>query len=63
MAKGKEDVVAAKVDNEKCTGCSACVDVCPVSAIKIENEKAVISEECVDCGACVTQCPCEAISL
>jgi len=55
--------MAVKVDIEKCTGCGACVDICPVNAIKIENEKAIISEECVDCGACVEQCPTEALSL
>ncbi|MDP8257847.1 MAG: 4Fe-4S binding protein [Candidatus Aadella gelida] len=54
--------MAVKVNNEKCTGCGACVSVCPVDAIKIENGKAVISEECVDCGECVTQCPVEALS-
>lgn len=53
----------AKVDNEKCTGCAVCIDICPVQAIKIENKKAVISEECVECGVCISQCPNEAISL
>ena len=55
--------MAAKVDKSKCTGCGACVDVCPVNAIKIEDKKAIISDECVDCGACISQCPVEAISL
>lgn len=54
--------MAAKVDKEKCTGCEACVDICPVQAIKMEDGKAVIGEECIDCGACVNQCPSEAIS-
>jgi ferredoxin len=55
--------VAAKIDENKCNGCGTCKDICPVSAIKIENEKAVISEDCVECGACVNQCPNEAISI
>ena len=54
--------MAVKIDIDKCTGCAACLEICPVGAIKIENEKAVVSEECVDCGACVSQCPIEAIS-
>ena len=54
--------MGVKVNNEKCTGCGMCVDVCPVNAIKIENKKAVISEECIDCGVCIAQCPLEAIS-
>jgi len=53
----------AEINKEKCTGCGACVDACPVNAIKIENDKAAISDDCIDCGACVNQCPVEAISL
>jgi len=53
--------MAVKIDNDKCTGCGACVDICSVNAIKIENDKAVVSEECVECGVCVNQCPNEAI--
>ena len=56
-------IMAVKIDNEKCTGCAACVDVCPVNAIKIESGKAVVSEECIDCGACISQCSVEAITL
>ena len=56
-------IMAVKIDNEKCTGCAACIDVCPVNAIKIESEKAVVSEECIDCGACISQCSVEAITL
>ena len=56
--------MAAEVDNNKCTGCGACVDICPVNAVKIKNEKALIDDkECVECGACINECPNEAISL
>ncbi|MBU0683607.1 MAG: 4Fe-4S binding protein [Candidatus Omnitrophota bacterium] len=51
------------IDRTKCNGCGACVDVCPVNAIKIEQKKAVVSEECVGCGACVNECPNEAIAF
>lgn len=44
-----------------CTGCMACVDLCPKSAIKIldriESYDAVIdSTNCVECGACHKLC-------
>jgi len=55
--------MSANINKEKCIGCGACVDACPVNAIKIENNKAVVSDDCIDCGACVNQCPLEAISL
>ncbi len=53
----------AVVDEEKCTGCSACVSVCPVDAISMVDGKAKISDECISCGVCVDECPVGAISL
>lgn len=53
----------AKVDEVKCTGCEACVNSCPVEAIKMRDGKASVTDECVDCGVCVDECPIEAISM
>jgi Fe-S-cluster-containing hydrogenase component 2 len=56
--------MAVKVDLEKCTGCGSCAEVCPVEAIKIENDKAKVDEtECVDCGTCLDECQAEALSM
>lgn len=55
--------MAAKVNEEKCIGCEACVDVCPISAIMMKDSKAVISDDCIECGACVGACRQEAIAL
>lgn len=53
----------AVVDKDKCTGCGQCADICPVEAIRIEDESAVISDECIECGICVDTCPFEVITL
>ena len=56
--------MAVKVDLEKCTGCGSCAEVCPVEAIKIENDKAKVDEtECVDCGTCLDECQADALSM
>jgi len=55
--------MAVKVDKKKCNGCGTCQDICPVGAIKIEDNKAVISDDCVECGVCEDQCPNKAISI
>ncbi len=54
----------AKVDNDTCTGCGACVDTCPSEAIEMQDSKAlVVADKCVDCGVCVDECPVEAIRM
>jgi NAD-dependent dihydropyrimidine dehydrogenase PreA subunit len=47
-----------EVDGARCTGCGACVDVCPVGAIALVDGKASVNEEsCMGCEACVDVCP------
>ena len=49
---------------DKCVGCGACVGVCPVSAIKIVDKKAVIDlDKCTLCGACIDSCKFSAIEI
>jgi len=46
------------VDAARCTGCGACVEVCPVGAIALVGGKARVDEEmCIGCEACVDACP------
>jgi Fe-S-cluster-containing hydrogenase component 2 len=54
----------ANVNKGKCTGCETCVPECPSDAIKMVDDKAVVSiEACIDCGVCVDTCPVEAIAM
>ena len=46
-----------------CTGCSACLDVCPVSAISLDGVRARIGGLCKGCGRCAAACPEQAIVL
>lgn len=47
---------------ENCCGCTACMTVCPVCAIKMEADREgflypVIDQElCIDCGKCINTC-------
>jgi ferredoxin len=55
--------MAVKVDKDKCNGCGPCEEACPVEAIKVVDNLAVVNEdECTDCGACIEACPNAAIS-
>ena len=54
----------AVIDADKCEGCQACIDVCPVEAIAMDGDVAVIdADTCTECGVCVDECPTEAISM
>lgn len=60
----QEEKMAAKIDQDKCVGCEACVGSCPVGAIIMNDGKATVKEdECVSCGACAGECPSEAITV
>ncbi len=53
---------ALQILEDNCTGCTACVRVCPTEAIRVRDRKAQIDpNRCVDCGNCVTVCPFHAI--
>ena len=44
--------------NAQCRDCYKCVRRCPVKAIRVENDHAVVSpEDCIYCGTCVATCP------
>jgi len=59
----RQTVAAPKVNQELCTGCGSCIEVCQAGAISLRDGRAVIdAEACVGCGACVDACPCQAIS-
>ncbi len=47
-----------KIDEEKCTGCGRCIELCKLNAISIVARKAVIDRDlCINCGWCVRGCP------
>lgn len=51
------------INTELCIGCGACIDICPVEAIYLENGKAKLTtSKCKKCKACVNACPVEAIT-
>jgi len=50
--------------NERCIGCTACVGVCPTSAISGQRKQIhwIDPQLCIDCDACVRVCPVLAIA-
>lgn len=49
---------------EKCTGCAACMKVCPKSSIRVVEKKSVIDHStCIGCFECMHACPDHAIDI
>jgi ferredoxin len=47
-----------ETDPDACTGCGACVEICPVAAVKVKDETPLVDREwCIGCGVCATVCP------
>lgn len=52
----------SKLDKKFCTGCSACLNVCPVGAIEMKTDEngfshPFVNDKCVNCGLCEKTCP------
>ena len=51
-----------RIDTASCTGCGACVSVCPKAVLSVEEGVAVtVSSDCMLCSHCHAVCPEEAI--
>jgi dihydroorotate dehydrogenase subfamily 1 len=55
--------VAAVVDEERCTACGRCGEVCAYGAVELppRGKARVQTERCIGCGLCVSVCPVECI--
>lgn len=53
------------VDEQKCSACEQCLNVCPHEVFVIKNKTAFVERRgsCMECGACARNCPMGAISV
>lgn len=67
MAKGRLRMAAitAVVDENKCSGCGTCIELCPYNAIRKDEMgiAVVTSAVCKGCGVCGASCPEMAITM
>jgi len=67
MAKGyvQPEALTSVVDQDKCSGCGTCIEVCPYGALRKNDDGVaeVIVAACKGCGCCGATCPELAITM
>ncbi len=60
-----KNLITYSILEDKCTGCLACIKVCPQEAISGELKKVHVldQEKCIKCGACFEACQFDAIKI
>lgn len=54
----------ATMNQEKCTVCGLCMELCRFNAIELKNNVFIVDEyACEGCGLCVKACPAGAMSI
>jgi ferredoxin len=52
-----------RFQEDRCTGCAACLRNCPTQAIRIRFHKSIrIVGQCIGCGSCIRACPAGAVT-
>jgi len=52
-----------QVEEERCTACARCVEICPVGAMSLTRGVATVDHTiCTQCQACIDACPTGAIT-
>lgn len=53
-----------QINQNVCTLCEKCIDICPMKVMKKQGGKIVVDHNrCIKCRLCIIECPVDAIEL
>src|SRR5687767_5833228 len=58
-------ILVHDINDDRCTGCDACVAVCPTNVLDLVANKSRVLRfhDCIQCEACMIACPTEALVM
>src|SRR4051794_34304810 len=58
-------ILVHDINDDRCTGCDACVAVCPTNVLDLVSNKSRVLRfaDCIQCEACMFACPTEALVM
>src|SRR5690349_1073355 len=58
-------ILVHDINDDRCTGCDACVAVCPTNVLDLVDNKSRVLRfaDCIQCEACMFACPTEALVM
>jgi thioredoxin reductase (NADPH) len=58
-------ILVHDINDDRCTGCDACVSVCPTNVLDLVSNKSRVLrfQDCIQCEACMWACPTEALVM
>jgi len=64
--KVKVEAISANIDEDLCSGCKICEDLCPYSALEFDEKDKIMRVNdvlCKGCGSCASACPTGCITM
>jgi ferredoxin len=65
LQNAKRKLLIHSINDDRCTGCEACITVCPTDVLELDGTKSRVARmsDCIQCEQCVSACPTTALVM